>query len=143
MDTLNAVFQIVFARYRRRLGDANIGAAWRLARTKVILYLAPSVAAAIVILISAVYAFAGTGTHLEHKSWGRTISVLSGILIFIFLRGRFKGYLLSPPILSSEETKAERRLVRRLWLTSFAIFCAICLIGYSLHRAGVGFLQGL
>jgi hypothetical protein len=143
MNLLDSLFQIIFARYRRRLGDGNLTIAWRRARTTLLLYLAPSIAAAIAILVVVVYGLTGTGTHLEHKIWGRAIAAPVVILVVVLLHTRFRRYLLRPPALSSEETKAQRRLVRRFYLASLAIFCATCLMGYLLRRAGVGFLQGL
>jgi hypothetical protein len=143
MDTLDVLFQIFFARTRRRLGDGKIDAAWQLARAKMTGYLAFPVAAVTLVLVAIFYSFTSVGTHLEHKHWGEIIAAATGLVILQYLDRRFRKYLSAPPTLPPEETEADSRFVWRFRAISVAIFCGTCFIVYLLRKADVGFMQNL
>jgi hypothetical protein len=143
MEIIDKVFQVVFARYRRKLGDSNLESAWRRAINTVSGYLVLPVAAAVLVLIAMTYSYMGTGTPNEHKQTGQIIAGTAGVVIFYLFRRRFRKYLSFPSVLASLEARADTRLVFWFRATAVGIFALTCLVGFLLHQAGFRFLQGL
>jgi FtsH-binding integral membrane protein len=143
MEMLDKVFEILFARMRRKTGDSNLERAWRSASNRVVGYLAFPFGAAAVVLVVVIYAVSGEGTRIAHRHWGQVIAWIAGLLLFLLLNRRFRRYLSTPPILPVAESHADTRLIFWFRAISFGSFVLTCLIGLLLHRAGFRFLQGL
>jgi FtsH-binding integral membrane protein len=143
MEILDRVFQVLFARMRRRLGDSNLEWAWRRASNKMAGYLAVPVGAATAVLVVVVYAVSSEGTRIEHRHWVQFIAMITGIVAIVLLNRRFRKHLSSPPALAFRESNADTRLIFWFRTISLGSFALTCVIGLLLHRAGVRFLQGL
>jgi hypothetical protein len=143
MEILDRVFEILFARMRRKTGDSNLERAWRGANNRVAGYLALPFGAGAVVLVVVIYAVSGEGTRVEHRHWGQVIAWMAGVLVILLLNRRFRKYLSIPPILSVAESHADTRLVFWFRAISVGLFALTCLIGLLLHHAGFSFLQGL
>jgi hypothetical protein len=141
--TIDNVFEVIFARYRRKMGDSNLESAWRRASNRVSGYLVLPVATATLVLIVVVYSFLGTGTPAEHKQTGEIIAGIAGVVIAYLLDRRFRKYLSVPPVLASLEARTDTHLVLWFRVIAVGIFALTCLVGFLLHQAGFRFLQGL
>jgi hypothetical protein len=143
MKTLERVFQVLFARMRRKMGDPNLEGAWRSASNKVAGYLALPLSAATAVLNVVVYAISGRGTRIEYRHWAQFFGVTAAVLIIVLLNRRFRKYLSIPPVLAVAESHADARLVFWFRALAFGSVALTCLIGLLLHHAGFRFLQGL
>lgn len=90
LEVLDRVFLVVFARYRRKSGDHNIGSMWRLASNKVCGYLALGIIALVGIGLVPVYALIEFGTRKEHRLWGQVVAIVAALLVGFWLDHRFK-----------------------------------------------------
>jgi hypothetical protein len=138
VEILDKVLEVVFARYRRRLGDGEVDAAWRSASNTVVAYASWAVVAAAclgLILISSLLRL----SILQKRSF-QVVAVIAGLTAAFMLERRFRKYLLAPNTLVPAESPADTRLVREFRLLSFGFFGATCLIGFLLHRVGVNFV---
>jgi len=139
MEIIDKVFLVVFARYRRKVGDSDVSAAWRGASNKVTGFLVLPVAAFMVLIALTFYWIRGIEAPIDqHDKFVTQVgAVVIGLAIIALLERRFKKYLLSPPALTSEESRDERMLV--IWFRAIAIssFVLVCLIGVFWRKAGV------
>jgi hypothetical protein len=142
MDTVDTVFRIVFARYRRKFGELKFDSAWFRASYAVSTYVSWPIAAATWVGVMLAYAIIRAGTPIEHKRWGQFAGAVAWLIVSAWLDHRFKTYRLHPPALAAEESPAEKQLVFRFRAVSIAVFAWVCLVGFLLHRMGVEFLQG-
>jgi hypothetical protein len=138
MDTFDRVFQILFARFRRRYGDSQIQFAWRRAGYTMTIYTTFAVSACVAISVIYGCSLLKIGTPAEHRKFGGIAAGVVVLLVSFLFDGRFRKYLSSPPLLSSQETEGEARYVLSFCAVSFGIFLLICLIAYFLHSAGIG-----
>jgi putative Mn2+ efflux pump MntP len=143
MAILDRVFELIFARFRRNLGDNQLEFAWRRAANAVSGFLVLPIAAAMLVLVTAVYALTGYGTPVDHRRYGQIAGVVVILLTFMMLHRRFKKYLFSPPVLTRAESREERLYVFWFRAVAIAIFILVCVIGFSLRKAGVHFIQGI
>lgn len=143
LEVLDKVFEILFARMRRKTGNSNLERAWHSASNRVAGYLALPFGAATVVLAVVIYAVSGEGTRIEHRHWGQFIAWAVGVLVIVLLNRRFKKYLSAAPALPATESRADTRLVFWFRTISLGSFALTCLIGLVLHYAGFRFLQGL
>lgn len=141
MEILDRVFQVVFARYRRKLGDSNLESAWRRATNRVSGYLVLPIAATAGALALIMHAFTGAGTPAEHKRLIQMITVVVGVVVFYLLDQRFRKYLPIPPTLPSVEARADTQLIFWFRVIAVGIFAVTCLVGFFLHQAG--YLRGM
>ena len=139
LNLLDRVFEVVFARYRRALGDSNVSSAWRRASNKVSAYVAWPVLATVGTLTIAIYSMAGIGTPTEHKGTGQVIAVIAGIATAMLLDRRFRKYLMKPPVLATEESNSEARLVFWFHACAIGIFALAGCVFALLHVAGFNF----
>jgi hypothetical protein len=139
MGMLDRVFEVIFARYRRDLGDSNIESAWRRTSNKVSAYVAWPVVAVSAALTVMTYSLLGIGSPIEHKRSVQLIAVFAGLAVAVMLDRRFRKYLATPPPLASEESHIEAQFA--LWFHASAIgsFILTCCVGFLLHRAGFSF----
>jgi len=142
MEILDKVFEVLFARFRRQMGDANLEAAWRRASLRVSASVGWPMVASLVMLMAIFYAVVAVGSPPEHKRWGQVIAGAIGVLIAMSLDRRFRKYLAVPPKLSAEESPLEARRVFWFRAVCYAVFGGICLIGFLLRESGVQVLQG-
>ncbi|HEX5323708.1 MAG TPA: hypothetical protein VFW40_07975 [Capsulimonadaceae bacterium] len=143
MDILDRVFRVVFARYRRKMGDRGLESAWRSASNEVCGYLALPVAALALVMMAAAYSLVMTGTHPEHKRWGQIAAGVTGVAVALLLDRRFRKYLTAPPHLDAEESNADARFLFCFRAISIGTFAVTCLVGFYLRGAGVEFLKDL
>ena len=140
MQLVDRVFQVIFARYRRYLGETRLDSAWRRATNTVSAYVAWPVVAASAAVVMGAYSLLDTGAPAQHKRLVQVVAVASGLLTAILLDRHFKQYLSEPPVLAPEESHADAQLVFRFHAICIGIFVMTCALGYALHRAGVNFL---
>jgi hypothetical protein len=140
MQVVDRVFQIIFARYRRQLGETSLEPAWRRATNTVSAYVAWPVVAASAAVVMGAYSLLGTGAPAQHKRLVQVVAVASGLTSAILLDRHFKQYLSAPLALAPEESNADSQLVFRFHAICIGIFVLTCALGYALHRAGVNFL---
>lgn len=136
MRLLDQIFILVFARYRRKLGDLNIESAWRQATNRVCGYFVFPVAAVTLVLIVVAYSFMGTGTSGEQKQTGQIAAGVAVVVLFYLLDRRFRKYLSLPPTLSSLEGASDARVLLWVRLVSVGVFAFTSFAGFLLHRAG-------
>jgi predicted outer membrane lipoprotein len=139
---IDKFFQVIFARFRRQVGDSNLDAAWLRARNKVAWYLGIPLGCGAGIVVALFYSVSKVGTHIEHRRAGQLIAVAACVASILLLNQRFRKYLSNPPSVPSEESRADARLVFWFRLAVIGIFVVTCLTGILLHEAGVSFLEG-
>ena len=126
MELLDRVFQVIFARCRRKVGDTNLQLAWSRANNKLGGYLIFPVVAASLLLIVVLSFLIHPRTAAEPKQWGSILAVIVWIVATIFLSRRFRKYLSAPPTLLSDESPGETRIL--FWFRVGII--GICLLGF-------------
>ena len=89
METLDAVFLVVFARYRRKVGDSKLTSAWVRASYTVSAYVSWPVAAATLVLVMITYTVSRTGTPMDHRRLGQITAVMMWLVIAFLLDRRF------------------------------------------------------
>lgn len=136
MDILDKVFQLIFARFRRKYGDSQIAFAWRRASYRMTMYTGLTVVACVAMFVIGGYSLFKIGTAAEHRKLGGIAAGVAVLITSFLLDWRFKKYLASPPPLSSQETNAETRYIFYFCVASVGIFVLTCLIGYLLHKVG-------
>lgn len=136
LETLERVFLVVFARYRRKLGDAKIEFAWRLASNKVSGYLLWPTASITAILVISVYSLTGVGSRVEHRRLMQIAGVVAVLCMAFALDRHFRRYLLAPPGLSPAESPDEARLLFWFRVISICTFVLACLLAFGLRQAG-------
>jgi hypothetical protein len=143
LEIWDKVFEIFFARIRRKTGDANLERSWRVASNRVAVYLALPFGTGAVVLEVVIYAVSGEGTRAEYRHWGQVVAWIAGLMAILLLSHRFRKYLSNPPALSVAESQADTRLVFWFRTLSLGLFALTCVFGLLLHYAGFRFLQGL
>lgn len=136
MNILDKLFGIIFARYRRKLGDSKIESAWYQASNKVVAYIGSPILAVEFLIFAIIYFPLVKGSVFDNK---RSI-VIMGTTIFLVVAyslGRgFRAFLADPPVLTSTEAPAETRFVFWIRIISFGMSGAACLVAFTLHKAG-------
>ena len=140
---LDRVFEIMFARFRRRYGEAQLRFAWGQAASATSGFLVLPIAAAVIVGTALSYGFVRLGTPDQHTHFGSLLGVLAMLSTFVLLRIRFKKYLVFPPTLSDIESPSDRKYIFWFRASTVTIFIVVCLAGYLLRRNGVSFMQGL
>ena len=140
MILLDRVFEVLLARWRRKLGDSKLELAWKRANFKMSGYLLPPVATVTMLLVSASYLFLRTGSFVEHKRAVQIIGVGIWFGMSMMLERRFRKYLVDPPAVPAEESSEDRRFLLEFRVTTLGTFLLMCLAGFLLHRAGVRLL---
>ncbi|MGH9554158.1 MAG: hypothetical protein ACRD3W_32570 [Terriglobales bacterium] len=125
---LDRVFLIVFARYRRKLGDANVEFAWRRASNMMSGYLLWPTASVTAILVTLVYSLVGFGFQGEYRRLMQIAGAVSALLMVFALNRHFKGFLLAPPRLTPSEAPKEARLLFWFRVLSVCTFVLTCLM---------------
>jgi hypothetical protein len=143
LRVLDATFEVVFARFRRKLGDSNLQLAWRRASNTVSGYLVLPIAALVTVAVAVVHAVTGGGTHIDHRFSSQIIAIVMVLVTAILLDRRFRKFLDPVPVLVAHESAEDGR--RLLWfrISTVGLFLAICAIGFSMHLAGSKLLGGL
>jgi len=99
---IDKLFAIIFARYRRKLGDAKIESAWYRANNRVVGYLLFPIAAILYFIFAIIYFPVVKDSAFDH----RRPLILVGAAIYVisaFALGRgFNVFLKNPPRLNSE-----------------------------------------
>jgi hypothetical protein len=128
------VFVVVFARFRRKLGDGGLESAWRRASNSVTAYASWAVVAISVLVLMLIDW--SMGIPLAQKRTFQLVAVAVGISAAFALDYRFRKYLVAPGPLTETESPADGHLVTWFRCTSVGVFCIVCLVGFALHRAG-------
>lgn len=142
METIDRVFQVVFARYRRKMGDSNLKSAWRLATNKISGYFIFPVAAAAFVLIAIARVFMGTETSVGNRDTVQIVACIIGVIAGYILDRRFRKYLAVPPALVSPEPHADARLVFWFRMISIGILVLAGVGGFIVRRTNPNWLQG-
>ena len=138
MEIIDRVFLVVFSRFRRKVGDSDIDAAWRGASNRVTGFLVLPIAAFMVLLTLIFYWIRGIEAPIDQRAKFITQvgAVVIGLVIVVLLERRFKKYLSVPPALSSRESLGEKRLVFRFRTIAVSVFVLICLLGILWREMG-------
>lgn len=140
---LDLVFRIIFARFRRELGDSHLEFAWRRATATVSGMLVLPVAAIAISLTVALYAVTQAGSPTYRMHVGELLGVIGVVGTFLSLHVHFKKFLTLPPELPEVESLADKRRVLWFRVLSIGTFIVVCLIGFALRKAGFAFMQGI
>ena len=132
------IFITVFARCRRRLGDANIKWAWVRALGTIAGFLIPPASVVAFTLIIVAYALGGYGSLADHMRWGKATTVAIWLGIAFILQARFTRYLKDPPQLRVNESSEDRQALRRFHSICIGIFLAGCAAAVALNLLGEG-----
>jgi hypothetical protein len=101
MNILDKTFQLIFARFRRKLGDGQIDFAWRRARYRMTIYTSWAVCGVVGMMVIGSYSLFKVGTPSDHKKLLGIVAGITVLIMSILFDVRFKKYLISPPPLSS------------------------------------------
>jgi hypothetical protein len=137
MNTVDEVFKVLYARFRRRYGETRRKTAWDLATYRLISYLAWGVAGAVGVVMIVTGAFIPAGSPAEHRRWGMYLAGCVAVVVIISIHRHLKPYLDQPPVLTATESKAETWLVRRFRALSFGFFALAAAIGLLCKHFGI------
>ena len=135
-STLDRIFLIVFARYRRKLGGGSERFAWRQASNKMGWYLIWPTVSITAVLISVAYSVARLGLGAEYRRLMQIAGVVAVLWVAFALDRHFRRYLLAPPRLSPVESPHEARLLFWFRIISICTFVLTGLLAFGLARAG-------
>jgi hypothetical protein len=140
MEVMDKVFEAMFARWRRKLGDSNLESAWRRTSNSISgLILFPT--AAIVIPVALVLAaIMHAGYSGPEKITIQILGVVIWFSVSFLLDRRFRKFLISPPRLESKESFIDKRLLMKFRVACIASFVVSCLGGWLMHRAGISLI---
>jgi hypothetical protein len=82
------------------------------------------------------------GASAERKRWGEVVAVLACVVFSLALNRRFRKYLLAPPTLSSEESRAQSQFVFKFRAICIGVFVLAGFIAFVLHNSDVTLLRG-
>jgi hypothetical protein len=143
IPVLDRVFDIMFARYRRKMGDSDIIAPWRLARNTVAGYVASAFTGLTVVLVLVVGSSAGIGAKADHRHWAQITAVLTWIIVATWLNRRFQSVLIRPALLAPNESHEEKYLVFKFRAICIVLLFAVAVLGFLLRKVGVSAFRGL
>ena len=141
-DALDKFFILLFARYRRRVGDAQIEAAWRRACSDVWWASALVSCSLVVVGIFALYALTGIGTPKEHQQWVLYGGIGSYVMTIALLRRRFRKFLVDVPQITTTEFVSDTRYVRLFRIMLYSIGGAIVIAIWVLRKQHLAVLRG-
>jgi hypothetical protein len=142
LTTMDRVFLILFARCRRKKGDANLVSAWQRANYEVATYISWPISAITLVLVLMGYAVLRAGSSADHKDFAKIAGVIAWLVVAFLLDRRFRKYRLAPPKIALDESPDEKHLVFRFRAIAFGVFAFTCLFGLLLHHLGVKFMRG-
>jgi hypothetical protein len=137
MNEIDRVFEVTFARWRRKLGDSNLESAWRRASNSISEFILFPTAAIVIPLSLFVAAMMPRSDWPAEKRTIQIVGVMVWFVMSLLLERRFRKFLISPPRLDSEESLVDKRLIVRFRVTCIGSFVASCFGGWLLHRSGV------
>jgi len=143
MNLIDRIFEILFARFRRQLGESRLDFAWRRAINAVAGLLVLPIVAETLLLTIIVYGLTGAGTAAQRTHTSGLFAVVTGLFIFASLMIRLRKFLSHPPRFPEAESADDRRYVFWFHVSAVAMFVFTCLLGFVLHAAGVRFIQGI
>lgn len=128
MHLLDKVFEVVFARCRRKMGESNLKEAWRFASFTLSGYLLLPIAGWAALL--ALGALSVMGFHGPIEQQSATVlqisAVVAGLLATVLLDRRFKTYLLNVPRLPALESRQDTLLIIKFRAASIGAFLVAC-----------------
>jgi len=134
MSIFDDVFVIVFARFRRQLGEQQIDEAWRRANLRFFGYIFWALSSFLTIFEIAIFSLIKIVSPDVEKKVVVISVVIIGLLASQAFSKRFKKYLSTLPRLSSSELPSETKYVRLFQAISVGIFLFLCVVAYSLHE---------
>jgi hypothetical protein len=137
MEEIDRVFEVTFARWRRKLGDSNLESAWRRASNSISGLILFPTAAIVIPLALSVMAMMHRSYSPVVKGTIQIVGVMIWFLVSFLLDRRFRKFLIRPPQLDSEESFVDKRLLMRFRVTCIGSFVVFCFGGWLLHRSGV------
>jgi len=136
VDILDKFFQLMFARFRRKIGDSQIDFAWTRASYRTTIFTAIPVCGCAALIAIGCYSLLKIDSPEEQK---KIVGVAAGSAILLtsfFLDRRFKKFLTSPPPVQLQESDAETRYIWVFYFCSLGAFALTCLMAYVLREAG-------
>jgi len=133
---VDKMLRILFARYRRKLGDSNIGSAHFQANNKLAAYLGFLIVAFEIVLLAIIYVPFVKGSAFDSR--GTIISAMTIIYIVVtclLMRGS-SVLVRNPPRLTESETLSEARYAFWFRALSLGSFVLSCVFAFILHRLG-------
>lgn len=142
LDALDTFFILLFARYRRRVGDAQIQTAWRRACSDVWWASALAIGGMVFIGIWIWYALTRMGTPHDHREWAVYGGVGAYIIFMTLLKRRFRKFLVDVPQMPTIESASDARYIRLSRFVLNAIAVAIGVAVWILQRQHLAVLKG-
>lgn len=142
LDALDTFFILLFARYRRRLGDAQIETAWRRACSDVWWARALVSCSLVVVGIFVLYALTGMGTPKEHQQWVLYGGIGGYVVTIATLRRRFRKFLVEVPQIRATELVSDTRYVRLFRIMLYSIGSVIVMAIWILRKQHLAVLKG-
>jgi hypothetical protein len=138
LGVVDRVFLVIFSRYRRKLGDADVDAAWRNASNQVSGYLVLPAATVVFVLLAIIESFSEDGLNTGHKRAWQILAAVFWLLIAVLLDRRFRKFLSNQPRLTAEETLEEKSLVLRFRAVAIGTFVLACLVVIAAYEFRIG-----
>lgn len=135
MNEIDRVFQVTFARWRRKLGDSNLESALRRASNSISGFILFPTAAIVIPLSLVVMAMTQGGYSPAVKRTIQIVGVGVWFSISFLLDRRFRKFLIRPPQLDSKESFVDKRLLMRFRVACIGSFVVSCVGGWLLHRS--------
>jgi hypothetical protein len=130
------LFQILFARYRRKLGDSNLEAAWYRASNDLAMYIGSPILALEFAVFVLLYVPLIKGSALD----SRPLILMIGAAVFFacaYSLGRgFRKYLNDLPKLEASESASNSHFISQFRAVSLGLFGLVCVLAFALHKAG-------
>jgi len=126
VQTLDRLFRVIFARYRRECGHLSLESTWRRTSNKVTAYVASPLVVAVAVVGLGAYSLIRVGSPIEHRTLLQIVAGVSGVVVAVLLDRRFRKYLSIPPPLPSEEALSDTRFVfwcRAISMGTFVFAC--------------------
>jgi len=143
LHLLDVTFEVVFARFRRKLGDSNLQLAWRRASNTVSGYLILPIAAVATVAIAILHASTGMGSHNDHRLSSQIVAMAAVLVTAVLLDRRFRKFLDPVPLLAPHESIEDRRRLFWFRISTVGLFFPVCAVGFSMQLGGSKLFDGL
>jgi len=128
MWSFDRFFKIVFARYRRELGESQITDAWWQAYYNVAADIVIRTAAIALFIQDLSFLGIAKGSSFEHLRFSRTALVATGVASILLLGLRFRKYLEAVPELDPQEYGSDTDFVSEFRMVGYVLL-GMALVG--------------
>jgi membrane protease YdiL (CAAX protease family) len=136
VNILDRLFRILFARYRRKLGDSNLEAAWYRASNDLAMYIGSPILALEFAIFVILYIPLIKDSAFDSR---QTVLIVGSAIFFAcaYSLGRgFRKYLSDLPTLEAGESASDSRFISWFRAVSLGLFGLVCVSAFALHKAG-------